>query len=55
MTAWNSSHSPLVLHARGGMVGSVSRHLCMRAEGVFSVGNGMSGILGARLGIGYLF
>ena len=56
MVPWSGNHAPVVLHARGGVVGTVSEHFCIRAEGVFSVEPAMdSGILGARVGIGYMF
>jgi hypothetical protein len=55
MKPWRGNHAPVVLHARGGVVGTVSKRVCIRAEGVFSVASGISGILGARVGMGYLF
>ena len=44
-------YKTLVLHARGGVVWTVSKHLRIRAEGVSS----FPAFLGARVGIGYVF
>jgi hypothetical protein len=55
LVSWSGSHAPVVLHARGGIIGTVSDHYRIRAEGVFSVSNGIYGILGARVGLGYVF
>ena len=55
MVPWSGNHAPVVLHARGGVVGTVSKHLRIRAEGVWSVGLGVSGILGVRAGIAFVF
>jgi hypothetical protein len=52
---WSASHTPVVLQARYGVVGTMSEHLCIRAEATYSTGPFWLGTLGARAGIGYAF
>jgi hypothetical protein len=56
MEPW-SGDPPTVfaLHARGGIVGTVTEHLRVRADGVLSMGYGVMGLVGARVGLGYVF
>jgi hypothetical protein len=52
---WSDNDTPGVLHARAGVIGTVTQHLCIRGEAVFSMGYGVMGYFGARAGIGYVF
>jgi hypothetical protein len=52
---WSDHLTPEVIHLRGGMVGSVNRHLCIRGEVAFSTGGGAMGYFGGRAGVGYVF
>ncbi len=54
MVPWGSDYKPLVLQARGGIIGTVTEHLRFRAEvtGTFKY---LLPFLGARVGIGYVF
>jgi len=52
---WSDHPTVGVIHLRGGIVGSVTPHLCLRGEAVFSTGGGAMGYFGARAGIGYVF
>ena len=52
---WSDHVTPGVFHLRGGVVASVTPHLCFRGEVVFSIGGGAMGYFGPRAGIGYVF